>query len=214
MRDLLQATGRVEARSDFPSERLIVNKAVRLRRANRLLVQAHSVEVAALYARDLRAHQRDAILEILRAMLRPDFELPMVSPQSLAMLRPLVGRGRSPGGRVGKGPIEVILCRFEYRARRPQQWLRLRCGHEGAGIIARKEARLQLSDLIPALGERECCVTGQMALELHFIKVFIVEGSELRRRTPKGADQAELRRDDVNREAKPRLLCKLESLLG
>src|SRR5438093_8003984 len=53
-----------------------------------------------------------------------------------------------------------------------------------------------------------------MALELQFIKVFIVEGSEFRRRTTKGADKAELRRGDVNSEAKPRLLRKLESILG
>src|SRR5215470_16973917 len=129
------------------------------------------------------------------------------------MLLPLVGRCRIPGCRVGKCPIVVILCRFEYRARCPQQWLRLRCGLQGTGIIARKEARLQLSDLIPALGERMCRVTGPMALELQFIKVFIIEGSEFRRRTTKGADKAELRRYDVNSEAKPRLLRKLESLL-
>src|SRR5215471_3118081 len=53
-----------------------------------------------------------------------------------------------------------------------------------------------------------------MALELQFIEVFIVEGSEFRRRTTKGVDKAELRRDDVNSEAKPRLLRKLESILG
>src|SRR5215813_1627624 len=53
-----------------------------------------------------------------------------------------------------------------------------------------------------------------MALELQFIKVFIVEGSEFRRRTTKGADKAELCRDDGNREAKPRLPRKLESILG
>src|SRR5262249_22831367 len=152
--DLMEASCRIEACRDLPSDRLIVDKAVHLRGANRLLVQAHSVEVATFDARDLCAHQRCAVLEILRAMLCPYFELPMVSPQSLEMLRPLVGRSRTPGCRVGKCPIEVILCRFEYRARCPQQWLRLRCGLEGAGIIARKEARLQLSDLIPALGER------------------------------------------------------------
>src|SRR6516164_7075172 len=45
-----------------------------------------SIELAALDASDLGAHQGGAVLEILRAILRPDFELSMMGGQSLEML--------------------------------------------------------------------------------------------------------------------------------
>ena len=46
-------------------------------------------------------------------MLRPYFELPVVSCQSLEMLLFLVGKCGIPGCRVGKRTIEAKLCRFE-----------------------------------------------------------------------------------------------------
>src|SRR5882724_4021920 len=81
-------------------------------------------------------------------------------------------------------------------------------------MVTGKEARLQPSDPVPALGECQCRIAGQMALEPQFIKLFIVKGTELRRRTTEGPDEPELRGDDVNGEAKPGLLRKLEAFLG
>ena len=91
MRDLLEATRRVEARGQFVGERLIVDKAVCVCRADGLFVQMLGVELAAFDARDLRADQRGAVFEILRAVLRPDFELSVVGGQRLEMLL-LAGR--------------------------------------------------------------------------------------------------------------------------
>ena len=86
MRDLLETACRVEARSEFVGERLIMDKAVRVRRADGLLVKTLGIELAALNACDLGAYQRGAVFEILRAILRPYFELSVVSGQSLEML--------------------------------------------------------------------------------------------------------------------------------
>jgi len=53
--------------------------AVRVCRVDSVLVKMFGIEFAAFYSRDLRAHQCSAIFEILRAMLRPNLELPVVS---------------------------------------------------------------------------------------------------------------------------------------
>src|SRR5712692_7940378 len=112
MRDLLETACCVEAPGDLAGERLIMNKAVCVRRADRLFVQTLGIELTAFEACDLGAHQCGTGLEILRAILRPYFELSMVSGQSPEMLLSLVVRCRIPGCGVGKRTIEVKLCRF------------------------------------------------------------------------------------------------------
>ena len=72
-----------------------------------------SIELAALDASDLGAHEGGTVLEILRAILRPYFELPVVDGQSLDMLSaPAGGRGIK-GRRLAKRTIEVVLRRFK-----------------------------------------------------------------------------------------------------
>src|SRR5262245_63713993 len=126
MRDRLEAACRVEARSEFVGECLILDEAARACRADRLFVEAHGIEVATFDARDLGGHQGGAVLEILRTILCPYLELSMMRGQSLDMPLILVGRCRIPGCRAGEGPVEVILRRFEQRPRCPQQPLRPR----------------------------------------------------------------------------------------
>ena len=82
------------------------------------------------------------------------------------------------------------------------------------GIVAGKEAGLQLADPIPALGQRQIRVTRQMALESKLIELPIVEGAEFRRQAAERPDKPELRGDDVNDETEPRLLRKRETMLG
>src|SRR6202162_2795008 len=79
MRDLLETTCRIEVRGEFVGEGLIVDKTVCVRRADGLFVEAHGIEVAALNACYLRAYQRGAVFEILRAVPRPNVELVLVS---------------------------------------------------------------------------------------------------------------------------------------
>src|ERR1700736_937031 len=84
--NLLEAARRVEAGSEFIGERLILNKTAGAGRADGLFVEAHRVNVAAVDASNLGADQRGAVLEIVRAIRRPEFKLSVVRDQSLDML--------------------------------------------------------------------------------------------------------------------------------
>jgi hypothetical protein len=86
IRDLFEASGCVESRGKFIGDRFIVDKAVSVCGADGLFVKMLSIELAALDASDLGAHQGGAVLEIFRAIPRPDFELSMMGGQSLEML--------------------------------------------------------------------------------------------------------------------------------
>src|ERR1700730_18511268 len=69
----------VKALGVFVSDRLVVNKAFGAGRADRLLVETLSIELAAFDPGDLCADKRSAVLEILRAVPRPNVELVVVS---------------------------------------------------------------------------------------------------------------------------------------
>ena len=91
MRNGLEAASGVEARCKLVGERFVVDEAVCAGRADRLFVETLGVQRPAFDARDLRADQRSAVCEILRAMLRPCEKLSVVGGQRLGML--LVLRG-------------------------------------------------------------------------------------------------------------------------
>src|SRR5262249_5033591 len=148
-------------------------------------------------------------------MLRPDFELRVVSCQSLEMPLPLVGRRGIAQCCAAQGTIEAILRDLPIRWRRPQQRFRLQGSIERGNIVGRKEASLQLSDPVEAHGLRKYRITRQMALELKLIERPIVQRAEFRRQPAECPDEAELRCDDVNDETKtkPSLLRKLEAIL-
>ena len=86
IRDLLETACRVKPRGELVGDRLVVDKTVCVRRTDGLFVKLLGIERAAFDACDLRADQRGAVFEILRAMLRPYFELPVVICQRLEML--------------------------------------------------------------------------------------------------------------------------------
>src|ERR1700731_3323014 len=113
MRDLLETTCRIEVRGAFVGDRLIVDKAVFVRRPDGLFVKVLGLELAALDACYLRAYQRGAVFEILRAILRPYFELSVVCGQSLDMLLSLVGRCRIVGRGPGKCAVKFVFRRFK-----------------------------------------------------------------------------------------------------
>ena len=108
----IETARRVEARSQFVSQRLVLDKTVCAGRADGVFVQAHRFEVATFDARDLCSHRRCTVFEILRAVLRPNFKLLVVSCQSLEMLLFFSGRRAIPGCSVGKRAIEVKLYYF------------------------------------------------------------------------------------------------------
>ena len=86
MRDRIEATCQVKARGKLVSERLIVNKAVFVGRADGLLVEMLSIELAAFYSCDLSAYQRGTVFEVLRTILRPERKLLLMFSQGLQML--------------------------------------------------------------------------------------------------------------------------------
>jgi hypothetical protein len=88
-----------------------------------------------------------------------------------------------------------------------------RCIH-GGGIVRGKEASLQLSDPVKALGERQSRVTRQTLLEPKLIEPLIVEGAKFRAQPPKGPNKPELRGDNVDDKAKPSLLRERETAFG
>src|SRR5215469_3012285 len=84
----------------------------------------------------------------------------------------------------------------------------------GRRILPSKEASLQLPNPVPTFRQHQNRVTCQMALELSLVKSLIVKGAEFRCRTAECPDKPELASDYINDEPKPRLLRKLEAILG
>src|SRR6266404_3529880 len=111
--EALQPSGRVAAGGELIRERLVMDETVCLCRTDGPFVEALGIELAPLQTGDLRPDQRGAILEILRAIRRPYFKLPVVSRQSLEVLLFPIGRRGIPRCRVRKRRIEAKLCDFE-----------------------------------------------------------------------------------------------------
>src|ERR1700740_2614018 len=78
MRNLFEPARCVEPPCDFICNGFVMRKAVRVRGADGLLIKLFGIEKAAFDTGDLCAHQCSAVLEIRRAVLRPNFELPVV----------------------------------------------------------------------------------------------------------------------------------------
>ena len=135
--NLLETARLVEARCQFVGERLVVNKAVGAGRADRLFVEVHGVERAALDAGDLGADQCGAILEILRAIRRPGLELGAVAAQRRDTLTALFGGRRRVASCTGEGRVEMVFGDLEQSGRRPQKGVRLGCGGRGGHEITR-----------------------------------------------------------------------------
>ena len=74
-RDFLVPARRIEQPCQFVSEGFIVDKAVHMGGANRLLIKGLRVQNASLDPCDLRRNQRGAVLKCLRRVLGPHFEL-------------------------------------------------------------------------------------------------------------------------------------------
>ncbi len=89
LRNRLETAHPVESPGQFIGDRHILDKAVCLGRADGLLVKVFGIKYAAFDASDLCADQGGAVCEILRAIHRPDLELPVVSGQRIQMLLPL-----------------------------------------------------------------------------------------------------------------------------
>ena len=85
----------------------MVDKAAGAGGLNGPFVEAHGIEIAAFEAGDLRPDQCGAVLEILRAVRRPDCEPSVVRDQRLDMLPSLVGGGGVAACGMGQRAVQV-----------------------------------------------------------------------------------------------------------
>src|SRR5262249_50861351 len=107
IRNLVETALCIKARRNLVGNRLIVDESVGVRGADGLFVKALGLEHSAFYSCDLRTDQRGSVFKILWAMLRPNYEVPVVGCQRLEMPLFLVSRCGVPGCRVGKRAIEA-----------------------------------------------------------------------------------------------------------
>src|ERR1700744_1380812 len=90
MRDLLETTCQVKAGRNLVGHALNMGQTILSRGENGLLVKAHGLKFPASYSCDSPSKKTCAAFEILRAILRPYFELSMVRGQCLKLLPLLV----------------------------------------------------------------------------------------------------------------------------
>src|SRR5215470_12537390 len=91
----------------------------------------------------------------------------------------------------------------------PEQLLRVGGGLEGRCVGARKEACLQLSDPPPASREALTCATRELALELPFVEIPVIEPAERARKTTERPDEPEMRLGRVDHKPETGTLRKL-----
>src|SRR5262250_1459161 len=105
----LLTTVRVEARGQLVGERLVVDEAIGLRRAEGPVVEVDRLERTVFQPRDLCADQRGAVLEIFRAALRPLLELPATAGHRQKVPSALLAAGsRARSGMRQRGEKPVV----------------------------------------------------------------------------------------------------------
>src|SRR5271165_5508827 len=102
---------------------------------------------------------------------------------------------------------------FEMRHRRPWQPPRPRRRIDGRGIVAGKEAGLELSDPVAGFRKNQIRILREPALDLKLVKLAVVEGAEFPRLAAQRTDEAALRAGEVYDELEPHLLRKREANL-
>ncbi len=206
MRYFIEAMGRVEARSKFVGERLVLDEAIDAGRSDAPLIEPHGVDIAAFQASDLGSDQRGAVFEVLWALLGPDLELPVMGGQRCEMRSPLAGGVTNRGMRQSAVKAKIGDLVKIPRRRMP---LRPRCRLDGRGVVAGMKVRLHLSHAVQPLGKRRVRVSGEPGVA----ELFIVEGAKFPRQAAQRPDELEVRLDDRNDVYQLRLLRKSETTL-
>ncbi len=80
-----------------------------MRRTDRLFIEAHRVDIAALEARNLRPYESGAVREMLRATLRPDLQLPVMGSQGVEVRLSLLGSCGIATGGFGQRTVKAII---------------------------------------------------------------------------------------------------------
>src|SRR5277367_7100568 len=101
VRNRFEAERRIEISRKLVGESLVLNEAVVASRSSGPLVQTHGVGLAPFEARNLGAHQRRPICEVLGTVSRPRLKLQVVSIKRIPA-RPLrIARRRGRSSREG-----------------------------------------------------------------------------------------------------------------
>src|SRR5262249_32307779 len=111
--ELLETTCCVESRGELVGDRLIIDKAVVVRRADGLFVELLGLEHVAFDPGNLRAYQRGTVFKVLRAMLRPYLLLLLVSSERREMPLSRVVRCRVNGRSSRECTVKMILGIFQ-----------------------------------------------------------------------------------------------------
>src|SRR5262249_51089693 len=117
MRDGVEPTCRVEPSRQLVGARLVVDELVLARGSDRVFIQALRIKLSSLDASDLCSDEPRAVLEILRAIPRPDIELSLMKGQSFQMLYALVGRCGVAVCRASKRAAKVVFGSLEDQSR-------------------------------------------------------------------------------------------------
>src|SRR5580692_8375384 len=113
--ECLEAARRIKPRRDLIGERLIVDKAVRTRRADGLFVELNGIESSTFDTRNLRVHQCGAVFEIFRAKFRTYRQLFVVSSEGIQMLLALARIRNIATRRTGKRAVKFVFCELKTR---------------------------------------------------------------------------------------------------
>src|SRR5262249_48053002 len=178
LRDARKVSLRVEPGSKLVDERFVVDEAVGLGGAEGPLVEVLRLERAAFQPGDLRADQSGAVGEVLRAILRPDLQLPVMAGHRLEMPAVFDGLHTIAASSMGKCGEEPVVCRAKLRGYGPEERSRLGGGIDRRRGVASEKQSLQLPDPVPARRERQTRVARQVTLELAFVEEPVVEATE------------------------------------
>ena len=163
--DRLEAAGRVKARRKLIRDCFVVQESVRAGRTDRTLVQALGFELAAFDAREFGAQKSCSVLEILRALSRPNRDLSVVSRQCPEVPLAPLDIFKLNRGRVTKRSIKVVLRRFhECHWYRKQPFGSPR-GSKSSRIFPCVEASLKFPYAVEALRDHLPLVARQMRFE-------------------------------------------------
>ncbi|WP_253261709.1 hypothetical protein [Ramlibacter montanisoli] len=187
LRLVSEALRGVERGGKLVRECLDVGEAAGAGRPDRAFVQPHRLQFLAREARDLRADQRRAALDVVGAVRGPLQQLAMVRGGLGQVRCALVGRRRVAAGEVGEGAEEPVLHRLGGAQVQRQQLPQPGDRQEPRGMVAGEVACLQLGGPVHELHHPG--PAGVTALHLRLVEVRVVQAAEARRQPAQHARQ-------------------------
>src|SRR6202789_742532 len=198
--DRREVARRIEAGGKLVSQRLVLHEAILARRLDGLFIEPHGVEVPPLEAGNFGRHEGRAIRESRATVRGPSRDLLVMREQRRKVMRAQFGGRRITTGCSRESGVEMVFGGLKEAGRCPQEAFGLLCRLDCRPGIPRKEARLELSDPVPAREYRRSGL--QRLLELNLFGF----GDRTDCPSPQRPNEAQLRGDEFKPEAIARLL--------